>query len=135
MDTVKARMLRPWERRKLRSMKRQLTNAVNRLHAGIILLSRGGLRNAQIAEACGCTPTWVRVIIHRFNDKGIDGITWYPYFCGPSGPRKFFAETVEQICEIALSPPQQLIGMSVWSLAKLRQYLIDQKITASISLE
>ena len=34
-----------------------------------------------------------------------------------------------------MSPPKQLIGMSVWSLAKLRDYLIEQKIVASISLE
>ena len=135
MYTVKARTLRPWERRRLTSMKQQRTNAVNRLHARIILLSRGGVANARIAELCDCTPTWLRVIIHRFNDGGIDGVAWYPYFCGPSGPRKFFAELIEQIGEIALSPPQQLIGMRVWSLAKLREYLIAQKIVVSISLE
>ena len=135
MDIVKARTLKPWQGRKLKSMKHQLTNAVNRLHARIILLSRGGGTNAQIAKQCGCTPTWVRTIIHRFNDGGIEAIAWYPYFCGPTGPRKFVAEIVEEICEIALSPPKQLVGMSVWSLAKLREYLIAQKIVASISLE
>ena len=135
MDIVKARTLKPWQGRKLKSMKHQLTNAVNRLHARIILLSRGGGTNARIAKQCGCTPTWVRTIIHRFNDGGIEAIAWYPYFCGPTGPRKFVAEIVEQICEIALSPPKQLVGMSVWSLAKLREYLIAQKIVASISLE
>lgn len=135
MDIVKARTLKPWEGRKLKSMKHQLTNAVNRLHARIILLSRGGGTNAQIAKQCDCTPTWVRTIIHRFNDGGIEAIAWYPYFCGPTGPRKFVAEIVEQIREIALSPPKQLVGMSVWSLAKLREYLIAQKIVGSISLE
>lgn len=135
MDTVKARMLRPYEGRNLRSMKHQLTNAVNKLHARIILLSRGGHTNAEIAEQCGCTPAWVRTIIHRFNRGGIDAIVWWPCFCGPTGPRKFVAEIVEQICEIALSPPKQLIRMSVWSLAKLREYLIAQKIITSISLE
>jgi len=135
MDTVKARTLRPYERRKLKSMKRQLVNSVNRLHARIILLSCGGNKNAQIAEQCGCSPTWVRKIVHRFNAGGIDMICWYPYFCGPSGPKKFVADVVEQICEIALSPPKQLIGMTVWSLAKLREYLIAQKIVLSISLE
>ena len=39
------------------------------------------------------------------------------------------------IDEVALSPPRQLIGMSVWSLAKLREYLIEQGIIDSISLE
>jgi transposase len=135
MDTVVARKLRPWEGRKLRRMKRQLTNTVNHRHARIILLSRGGCLNRQIAERCGCTPTWVRRIIHRFNAGGIDAITWYPYYCVRAGPVKFVTDVVEQICEVALSPPKELIGMSVWSLPKLRAYLVAQKIVPSISVE
>jgi len=135
MDKVKARMLKPWEKHKLKCMKRQLTNSVNCLHARIILLSRGGVNNREIASRCDCTPSWVRQIIHRFNRSGIDAITWYPYYCAPAGPRKFFADIVEQVCEVALSPPKRLIGMSVWSLEKLRQYLIEQQIIGSISLE
>ena len=135
MDRVVARKLRPWEGRKLKRMKRQLTNAVNCRHARIILLSRGGVRNRQIAERCGCTAAWVRRIIHRFNDGGIEAITWYPYYCVRGGPRKFLAEVAEQIAEVALSPPKELIGMSVWSLPKLREYLVAQGIVESISLE
>jgi len=135
MDKVVARMLRPYESRKLQRMKRQLANAVNCRHARIILLSRGGCQNREIAERCGCTPAWVRQIIHRFNQGAIEAITWYPYYCSRAGPTKFFAEVVEQICEVALSPPKKLIGMSVWSLAKLREYLVEQKIIPSISLE
>jgi transposase len=135
MDTVVARKLRPWEGSKLHAMKRQLSNAVNSRHARIILLSRGAVANAEIAKRCGCSPTWVRVIIHRFNDGSIDAITWWPWYSHRSGPRKFVAEITEQIAEVALSPPRQLIGLSVWSLAKLRDYLIEQKIVMRISLE
>jgi len=135
MDKIKARTLKPYEKQKLKCMKRQLTNSVNCLHARIILLSRGGLDNRQIALGCGCTPTWVRQIIHRFNRGGIDAISWYPYYCARDGPRKFFADLVEQICEVALSPPRILIGMAVWSLEKLREYLVEQKIIPCISLE
>jgi len=116
-------------------MKRQLANTVNHRHARIILLSGGGLKNRQISERCGCTPTWVRTIIHRFNQGGIDAITWYPYYCCRAGPTKFFADVVEQICEVALSTPKQLIGMTVWSLPKLREYLVAQRIVGSISVE
>jgi len=135
MDWVVARKLRPWEGNKLHAMKRQLSNAVNSLHARIILLSRGDVANGQIAKCCGCSPTWVRVVIHRFNGGGIEAITWYPYYCHRSGPRKFMADITEQIAQVALSPPQELIGLSVWSLLKLRDYLIEQKIVASISIE
>ena len=135
MDRIAARTLHPWEGRRLRHMKQERANGVNSRHAQVILLSRGGLRNREIAERAGYTPTWVRKIICRFNTGGTDAITWYPYFCNQAGPRKFFAQVVEQIAEVALSPPRQLIGMSVWSLAKLRQYLVEQKILPSISLE
>ena len=57
MDKVVARKLKPWEAQKLKRMKRQLSNTVNSRHARIILLSRGGGTNQQIAECCGCTPT------------------------------------------------------------------------------
>jgi transposase len=115
-------------------MKRQLANQVNSRHARIILLSRGGVRNREIAARVECTPQWVRVILHRFNDRGIEGIQWYPYFQARSGPRKFLVEIREQIAAVALSPPRILIGMNQWSLAKLREYLVEQKIIAAISL-
>jgi len=135
MDKVRARTLRPYESQKLHRMKQQSTNLVNSRHARIILLSRGGLKNAQIAERCDCSSTWVRRVIHRFNQGGIEAITWYPYYGGRTGPVKFFSDIIEQLYEVALSPPKALIGMSVWSLSKLRAYLQEQGIVASISLE
>lgn len=136
MDRVVARRLRPWERWKLHRMKRQLSNTVNSRHARIILLSTGGVRNHEIAARVDCSPVWVRRILHRFNEGGIDAIWWCPYCCyRRAGPRKFLADITEQIADVALSPPKRLIGMSVWSLAKLRDYLVEQKIVSSISLE
>lgn len=134
MDRVRARRPNPCEWQKLQRMKRQSTNLVNSRHARIVLLSRGGLPNAEIAGRVACTPTWVRQILHRFNDGGVPAIEWYPYYCAAGGPRKFFADVVEQIVEVALSPPKTLIGMNCWSLPKLRDYLIEQQIVDSISL-
>ena len=88
-----------------------------------------------MAKRVGYTPQWVRVVIHRFNAGGVAGIEWFPYFHGPRGPATFTADLVEQIAEVALSPPKKLIGMTQWSLAKLREYLIEQKIIGRISLE
>ena len=134
MDKVKARRPNPYEREKLHRMKRQTTNAVNSRHARIILLSRGGVRNAEIAERIDCTSTWVRKIIHRFNAGGVPAIAWAPYYCARGEAWKFTDDVVEQIVEVALSPPKVLIGMNCWSLAKLCAYLIEQKIVDSISL-
>ncbi len=73
-----ARRLRPYEGRTLRAIKRQLCNTVNSRHAQVILLSRGGFCNREIAERLEYTPTWVRRFIHGFNEGGPEGITWYP---------------------------------------------------------
>ena len=136
MDKVVARRLRPWERLKLHRMKRHLSNTVNSRHARVILLSTGGVCNREIADRVDCSSVWVRQILHRFNDGGIDAIWWCPYCTyRRAGPRKFLADVTEQIAEVALSPPKRLIGMSVWSLAKLRDYLVEQQIVLSISLE
>ena len=132
-DSVKARPLRPYEKVKLRRLKRQRRNAVNSRNARIIMLSSGHMRNAAIAEMVDCTPTWVRQVIHRFNDDGIDGISYYPWFQGRS-PRVFTSDLCEEIAAAALSSPIALIAMTQWSLAKLRQYLIEQEIVAHISI-
>ncbi|MFZ1933073.1 MAG: helix-turn-helix domain-containing protein, partial [Thermoguttaceae bacterium] len=117
MNSVHVRRVAPPERRKLRHWKRQRTNLVNSCRARVILLSSGHVGNREIAQQVGYTPQWVRIIIHRFNKGGTEGIAWYPYFHGPSGPRSFTADIIEQIAAVALSPPKQLIGMTQWSLA------------------
>jgi transposase len=116
-------------------MKRQATNQVNSSHARIILLSSGGVINRRIAELVDRTPQWVREIIHRFNHGGVEAIEWYPYWQARGTPRKFFADLVEQIAEVAISSPKSLIGMTQWSLSKLREYVVGQKMVAHISLE
>jgi hypothetical protein len=55
MKIVKARVLKPPEGLKLHRMKRQLAAHVNSRHARIVLLSRVGLPNAQIAQSCDGT--------------------------------------------------------------------------------
>lgn len=132
-DTVRVRRLRPYEKVKLRRLKRQRRNAVNSRNARIIMLSCGHMRNAAIAELVDCTATWVRQIIHRFNDDGLDGICYFPWFQGRSA-RVFTADIAEEIAAVAMSSPIALIGMTQWSLPKLRHYLIEQKIVANISI-
>lgn len=133
MDTIIVRPLRPYEKKRLLRMKRQRANTVNSLHARVVLLSRGRVANRDIAVRVGYSPQWVRRVIHRFNDHGLDGITWYPWFQVRS-ERVFTVDICERIAEIALCSPMALIGMSQWSVPKLRLYLIEQKIVGNISI-
>src|SRR4051812_6833061 len=126
MDKVRVRPLRPYEKKKLHRLKRQKANAVNSRNARVVLLSRGGVRNAEIARLCGCSPQWVRVLIHRFNGGGIDAISWHPWLCGQGKPGRFKADALQEIAEVALSSPVALIGMTRWSLSKLRDYLVGE---------
>jgi transposase len=135
MDKVRVRTVAPPERRKLHRMKRQRTNQVNSSHARIILLSSGGVANREIAKCVDRSPQWVRKIIHRFNRAGLAGIEWYPYWQVRDTPRKFMADVVDQIAEVAISSPKALIGMTQWSLSKLREYLVSQNILPHISLD
>jgi transposase len=135
MDKVRVRAFRPHEKTKLHRMKRLRTNAANAMHARIVLLSRGGLSNREIAQRVDCSANWVRTIIHRFNEDGLAGITWYPFYQQRHNPRRFPMAVREQIVEIALSSPKVLIGMNQWSMPKLREYLIQQRVVASISVE
>jgi transposase len=133
MDTVIVRPLRPHEKKRLVRMKRQRANTVNSLHARVVLLSRGRVANRDIAAGVGYSPQWVRSVIHRFNEYGLDGITWYPWFQVRS-ERVFTVDICERIAEIALCSPMALIGMSQWSVPKLRLYLIEQKVVGNISI-
>jgi hypothetical protein len=103
-DIVRVRRLRPYEKVKLRRLMRQRRNTVNSRNARMVMLAVGQRRNCIIAEMVGCSVQWVRQIIHRFNEDGIDGITWYPWFEVRS-PRMFTIDICEHIAEIALSSP------------------------------
>ncbi len=135
MDSVKVRPLRPYEKQKLLRLKRQRGNAVNAHHARIVLLSAAGFTNRAIASQADCTPQWARTVIHRFNADGLLGILWFPDWQRRDTPRRFGADVRAQIAEVALSSPRSLIGMTQWSLPKLRAYLIAQQIVSRISIE
>lgn len=132
-DTVRVRRLRPYEKVKLRRLKSQRRNTANSRSARVIMLAVGQQSNRRIATLVDCSIQWVRQVIHRFNNDGVEGIAWYPWFQAHP-PRTFSAELCEQIAEVALSSPISLIGMKQWSVPKLRRYLIEQKIIRSISI-
>jgi transposase len=121
-DIVRVRPLRPYEKIKLRRLKRLRRNAVNSRNARIIMLAVGQQRNRVIAEMVGCSVQWVRQIIHRFNDDGIDGITWLPWFQVRSA-RVFTIDLCEHIAEIALSSPIALIRANYDRTKDVRHFL------------
>ncbi|MBY0230775.1 MAG: hypothetical protein K2W96_15925 [Gemmataceae bacterium] len=53
MDKVRVRPFRPYEKKKLHRLKRQKANAVDSRNARVLLPSRGGTRNSEIAGLFG----------------------------------------------------------------------------------
>jgi transposase len=75
----------------------------------------------------------VRAIIKEFNDCGLKALEPKPQ---PGRPTEFSEDDKAFIAETAKCPPDLLdCPFKRWSLEKLRQYLVKEKIISSISLE
>ncbi len=127
------RAMRPDEQGRLETLQR--ANSGNDLgrRARVVLLSARRLGVHEIGLAVGLHPINVRKWIHRFNQKGIDGL--YPRR-SPGRPRLFDEEQRQEIVQLAATSPNMLgLGFASWSLQRLRSQLIQRGIVDDISAE
>lgn len=103
----------------------------NRLR--IIQLSAEGRKVPEISKEVDLHPINVRKWIHRFNQRGIDGLRSGK---SPGRPPLFTDAQRDKITRIASMDPRSLgLHFSRWSLQRLRQYLIEQGVVQCISVE
>lgn len=97
------------------------------------MASAQGSKVPDIARRFYFSPQHVRTIIKDFNANGFTALV--PKY-GGGRPAKFSEDQRGLIVETALCPPD-LLGQPFrrWSLAKLRDFLVAEKIVESISLE
>ena len=88
---------------------------------------RGALPTGRLPACRSHAAIGAQIIRRSSNSGGVEAIEWYPYWHVDNTPHKFFADVVEQIAEVALSSAKSLIGMTQWSLSKLREYLVSQR--------
>jgi len=121
------------EGRKLQSIVRRDRNRIKVRRAQVVLASAQGSKAPEIARRLYFTPQHVRTIIKEFNASGFDALV--PKYGGGRTPT-FSDEQRSLIVETALCPPD-LLGRPFrrWSLAKLRDYVIAERIVESISIE
>lgn len=121
------------EGRKLQRIVRTDSDRIKMRRAQVILASAQGSKVPAIAARLYFSEAHVRNIIKAFNAEGFAGLA--PK-CGVRRPRKFSEEQCSLIIETAICPPD-LLGrpFTRWSLEKLRDFLIQQRIIESISLE
>ncbi len=99
----------------------------------IVYLSSHGVKVKQIAETVGLHPINVRKWIHRFNARGLPGLSTRK---SPGRPRVFTEEQRRKIVEVVQTPPEALgLDTPRWSLQRLRRYLIEHGIVQQISVE
>jgi transposase len=121
------------EGRKLQQIVRRDANRIKVRRAQVVLASAQGSKVPDIARRLYFCDGHVRTIIKEFNACGLDSLV--PKYSG-GRPPKFSEEQVSLMVEAALCPPD-LLGWPFrrWSLSKLRDHLLKEKIIDSISLE
>jgi len=121
------------EGRVLQHILRTSKSRIRVRRAHVILASNQGFKIPDIARRFYFSEQHIRTIIKDFNKRGLKAVEPAPR----SGrPREFTDDDIGLIVETALCPPV-LLGQPFtrWSLAKLRDYIIEERIVGSISIE
>ncbi len=119
--------------RLLRIVRRSSGSVVTWRRAQMVLLSAQGMAVPQIAEVTFTSADRVRDVIHNFNADGFDSLK--PKYAG-GRPPKFTLDQRQEIRKAALSrPADHGLPFSVWSLAKLADFLVAEGVVDDISHE
>ena len=127
------RELKVDEGRRIQQILRRSKNRVKVRRAQVVLASEQGYKVPAIAELVHYSEHHVRAIIKEFNEAGLNALEPKPR----SGrPTEFAEDDRALIAETAKCPPDLLdCPFKRWSLEKLREYLLKEKIVPSISIE
>jgi transposase len=122
------------EGRKLQRITRTAKDPVKLRRAIVVLMSGQGQAVRDITGLLQVSADYVRDVIHAFNERGFEALD--PKWRG-GRPRKIGEYLREQICLIARTSPADwgITAFSTWSLAKLRDHLVDRLSMVPVSVE
>jgi len=131
---VRVRSLRPYEGQKLVRMLRQSKDPIAVRRAEIILASAQGENAGVIAERLFFSADYVRKVIHRFNEEGLDSLR--AQYANGGRPKQVLPEHESQLLELAMTPPN-LTGQPFthWSLQKLRDVAVERRLIPAVTLQ
>ena len=113
------------EMRHLRQMLEESTNARLCRWAEAVIFYGAGLNAQSIAEALAVHVNTIYTCLHRFAQMGISLFQHVPRQGAPS---RITAAQLDEIARIAERSPTEFgLPYGRWSLAKLREYLIQQR--------
>lgn len=128
-----SRKLLAQERDELDALLGHPADAVTKRATIILLSSEERYRASEISDLVGMHASSVRYWIHRFNEEGLSALRHSEAL----GRGSRMGDDVRvALAQLATTPPR-LMGLkfTVWTLRKLREYLIEQKIVLDISHE
>src|SRR5262245_7263043 len=114
---------------RLKRMSKRAKHESTRQRAAVLLASNVRMAVPQIAEMWHTDPSWVRKVIHEFNELGMDSLR--PRYRG-GRPRRITTEQRQRIVSVAgVRPDKQGVPLTRWSLPRLSLYLDEEGIEIS----
>lgn len=114
---------------RLKRLSRRAKHESTRQRAAVLLASNVRMPVPQIAEMWHTDPSWVRKVIHDFNERGMDSLR--PRYRG-GRPRRITTEQRQRIVSVAgARPDSQGMPLTRWSLPRLSAYLDGEGIVVS----
>ena len=128
MRHIRLRSIIDWQKDNLYLL---LDDSDSGYRAKIILLKDEGYTVPEIRKMTNQHDNNIRKWIHRFNDRGIDGIISKKH----NHPAQKITDDIERkIVQIATTNPRKHgVGFSTWSLRVLAGYLMEKKMVKSVS--
>lgn len=122
---LKIRLPNATERRQLRQILEESSSARLYRWAETLLFYGAGLNAQSIAEALGVHANTIYTCLHRFADRGMSLFQSVP---PPGALPRISATQLDEIAHVAEQSPTEFgLPYGRWSLAKLQEYLIDQR--------
>jgi transposase len=114
---------------RLKRLSRRAKHECTRQRAAVLLASNVRMSVPQIAEMWRTDPSWVRKVIHDFNERGMDSLR--PRYRG-GRPRRITTEQRQRIVSVAgARPDAQGVPLTRWSLPRLAVQLAKEGIEVS----
>jgi transposase len=114
---------------RLKRLSRRAKHQSTRQRAAVLLASNVRMPVPQIAEMWRTDPSWVRKVIHEFNERGMESLR--PRYRG-GRPRRITTDQRQQIVSVAgARPDAQGVPLTRWSLPRLSQHLAGEGIEVS----
>jgi transposase len=114
---------------RLKRLSRRAKHQSTRQRASVLLAWNVRMPVPRIAEMWRTDPSWVRKVIHEFNERGMDSLR--PRYRG-GRPRRITTDQRQRIVGVAgARPDAQGIPLTRWSLPRLAHHLAGEGIEVS----